>query len=175
MTPSDGGYWPIGCVAAVNWHNGQIAWSKKLSPTNKADRIYDGVLYGGYLYVCGQHSGLHYNNTKKTFSNGLAAKISLSGELVAYKTFGDPERSTGFYNLAKDSNGSVICAGYSGENLGNDNTKWSGWFLKTDMSSNGSSKATPEIMQDVDDEKLIEMEDGINTAPKDGEMRYDGM
>ena len=175
MTPSDGGYWPIGCVAAVNWHNGQIAWSKKLSLTNKADRIYDVVLYGGYLYVCGQHSGLQYTNTKKTFGNGLVAKFSLSGDCIAYKTFGESDRYSYFINLVIDSFGNLTCVGCSGENLGNDNTKWSGWFLKTDMSSNGSSKATPEIMQDVDDEKLIEMEDGINTAPKDGEMRYDGM
>ena len=109
----------------------------------------------------------------KYFANGLVAKFTLSGELIAYKAFGDPERNSGFYHLAKDSNGSVFCVGYSGENLGNDNFKWSAWFLKTDMSSNGSSKATPDFGAEV--EILNDMDAESTGVPMDGKMRFGGM
>lgn len=138
--PSDGGYWRSGCVAAVNWHNGQLVWNKKFPLTNKGERFDDGFLYDGYLYACGWHSAVYHNTTKKTFANGLVAKLRLSGELVAYKAFGDSERCSGFYHLAKDINGKLVCVGYSGENLGDDKTKWSGWFLKTDMAFSNPQK-----------------------------------
>ena len=173
--PSSGGYWRSGCIAAVNWHLGQTSWTKIVSLSNKDDQFYDGLLLDGYLYACGLHSGVHYYSTKKTFVNGLVAKISLSGELVAYKTFGDSERYSGFYHLAKDSNGSVICVGFSGENLGNDQTKWSGWFLKSDLSSNGSSKATPDIEMVVEDETHNDLDVESTGVLMDGEMRFGGI
>lgn len=172
--PSSGGYWRSGCITAVNWHLGQTSWTKTVSLSNKDDQFYDGMLLDGYLYAWGCHSGLRYNSTMKYFANGLVAKFTLSGELIAYKTFGEPERNSFLYSFAKDNNDSFVCVGKSGKNLGSFNLVYSGWFLKTDLSSNGSSKAIPEIMQDVDDEKFIEMEDGINTAPMDGEMRFGG-
>lgn len=170
--PSLGGYWDSGCIAAVNWHNGQMVWNKRISLSNKDEKFYNGLLSDGYLYVCGSHSGIYYT-TKKTFANGLVAKLSLSGELVAYKAFGDPERYSGFYHLAKDFNGSVFCVGFSGENLGNDNTKWSAWFLKTDLSSNGSSKATPDLV--AEDEIHNDMYVESTGIPMDGDMRFGGM
>lgn len=159
--PSDDGYWDSGCVAAINWHNGQMVWRKRIPLTNKDEHFFNGLLSDGYLYACGSHSGVHYYSTKKTFVNGLVAKISLSGELVAYKTFGDPERYSCFIHLAKDSNGSVICVGYSGENLGDDQTKWSAWFLKTDLSSGGLSKATPADTKDGGFEDLDAESTGV--------------
>lgn len=171
--PSSGGYWRSGCVAAVNWHNGQLVWTKKMSLTNRDEFFEDGFISDGFLYACGMHSGVHITTTKKQFGNGLVAKYTFSGELVGYKTFGDPERDADFIHLAKDVNGKLVCVGYSGENLGNDNTKWSAWFLKTDMSSNGSSKATPDFGAEV--EILNDLDAESTGVPMDGNMRFGGM
>ena len=137
------GYWDSGCVAAINWHQGQLIWSKTISLTNKDEHLYYGCLADGYLYACGGHSGLQYLSTKKHFANGLVMKISLSGDLVAYKSFGDPERDSFIYYLVKDANGHLLCVGTSGENKDDGELKFSGWFLKADF-SNASHKASME-------------------------------
>ena len=147
------GYWDSGLVAAVNWHQGQTVWTKTVSLTNKDERFYDGFLSGGYLYVCGSHSGLRYTTTKKDFGNGLVVKLSLTGELVAYKTFGEPDRYSGLYHIAKDANGKLACVGWSGENLGDDKIKYSGWFLKTEMLAS-TQKALSDSNQDARDNDL---------------------
>lgn len=167
--PSLGGYWDSGCIAAVNWHNGQMVWTKKISLTNKDEKFYNGLLSDGYFYVCGSHSGVYYSSTKKSFSNGLVVKLSLSGELVAYKAFGDSERSSGFYHLTKDSNGNVFCVGYSGGSLGDDNIKWSAWFLKSDMSA-ATQKASPDAKLEARDNDL----DAASAAAPMGEDRHCG-
>ena len=77
-----------------------------------------------------------------------------SGELVAQKTFGDPERNSYLYHLVKDSNGHLTCVGCSGVNLGRDRLKYSGWFLKTDMSSDSTKKQLLDTKQDVNDKSI---------------------
>lgn len=166
---SDGGYWKSGCVAAVNWRQGQLAWKKTISLTNKDEKLLEGQVLDGYLYACGNHSGLGYSSTKKYFSNGLVAKLSLSGELVGYKTFGDPQRRSYLFNFVKDNNGNIVCVGHSDENVGNYKTKWSAWFLKTDMSS-ATQKALPAANQEERDNDL---DAASGTAPM-GEDRHCG-
>ena len=140
-SPSNGGYWDSGMVAAVNWRQGKEAWTKVVSLTNKAERFYAGQLSEGYLYACGMHGGLYYGSTtKKAFSNGLVAKITLSGELVGYKTFGESDRDSYLYHLVKDAKGNWVCAGSSGENLEESIIRWQGWFMKTDNTFENSSK-----------------------------------
>ena len=170
--PSGGGYWDSGCIAAVNWHNGQLVWTKKMSLTNKDEQFEDVLFSDGFLYACGMYSGVKYPTSEKQFGNGVVAKYSLSGELVDYKTFGDSERDSGFYHLAKDVNGNLVCVGYSGENLGNDECRYSGWFLKTDMSSNGSSKATHADTKGGGFEDLDAESTGVLM---DGEVRFGGI
>lgn len=157
--PASNGYWDSGCVAAINWHQGQLTWSKTISLTNKDEHLYYGFLSGGYLYACGGHSGLYYLKTQKSFSNGLVVKISLSGELVTYKTFGDPERSSYLHHMVKDTNGNLVCVGESNENLGDGKKKYSGWFLKTDMSN-----ATHKTFMDAPLNQQEEMLDVILSA-----------
>ena len=169
------GYWDSGCVAAVNWHNGQLVWMKKISLTNKDECFVDGFVSEGYLFAWGDHSGLRYNNTMKHFANGLITKLNLSGELVAYKTFGEPERRSWLFNVVKDNQGNLACVGHSDENLGDGNLKWSGWFLKTDLSSNGSSKATPDIEMVVEDETHNDLDVESTGVLMDGEMRFGGI
>lgn len=173
-TPASDGYWDSGCVAAVNWHQGQMAWSKVIPFSKKDDRFVEGWISNGCLYACGCHSGLLFTNSKEVFSNGLVAKLSLSGELISYKTFGDPKRRSWLFSMVNDSQGNMACAGHSDENLGSGKTKWSGWFLKTDMSSS-SSKAILETKQEVEDETLIDMEAGMATAPMCDEAGVSGM
>lgn len=164
---SDGGYWHSGCVAAINWRNGQLVWTKKISLTNKDERFVDGSVSDGYLLAHGCHSGLRITSTNKVFSNGLIAKLNLSGELLTYKTFGEPERRSWLFNVVKDDQGNMVCVGHSDENIGDGKTKWSGWFLKTDLSSSGSSKEMPsaaknELFEDMDTGSMgVSMDDGM--------------
>ena len=157
--PSGNGYWDSGCVAAVNWHQGQLAWSKTVSFTNKDEHLYNGFLSEGCLYACGSHSGLSYVKTKNYFANGLVIKMNLSGDLVAHKTFGDPERDSHLLYLAKDASGKMVCVGYSGENLGDGKREYSGWFLKTDL-SNGAKKVSQDAPREMMEEMDGAMQEG---------------
>lgn len=176
VSGDNGGYWISGCMAAVNWREGRETWKKVVSFSNKVDEFVDGLFLDGNLYVCGRHSQVYYrNSTKNCFSNGLVAKFNLFGELVSYKTFGDSEAHGELSHLVKDSNGKLTCAGFSGENLGNGRLKYKSWFLKTDMSSNGSSKATPDIEMVVEDETLNDLDAESTGVPMDSKMRFGGM
>lgn len=166
--PASGGYWSSGWVVAVNWHQGQVTWQKTVSLTNYDERFYDGFLSGGYLYACGSHSGLSYSSTKKYFANGLVVKMNLSGNLVAYKTFGDVKRNSFLKHIAMDSNGNLVCVGESGENLGDYNTKWTGWFLKTDLSSNRSLDQEFDALPEVDNEMIDQDASSYSTSMDGG-------
>ena len=82
--------------------------------------------------------------------------MSLSGEVVAYKTFGNPERSSHLYHVVKDVNGNLVCVGRSSENLDDEKFKNSGWFLKTDMSTNRSFDDDDHAQQQVSDVELLD-------------------
>ena len=164
--PSNGGYWDSGFAAAVNWRQGQTVWTKTFALSNYSDQFATGLFADGCLYACGMHSGLGYSNTGKDFANGVVAKISLSGDLVTYKTFGDPKRYAAFLHAVKDSNGHWACAGWSGVNLDDGGIKYDGWFLKMDMSSGGASKIMSE------DVKKDDMDPSNIIAPMDVEMRF---
>ena len=166
------GYWNSGCVAAIDWYEGRMKWFKSIALSNKSDLLCVGQLSEGCFYICGRHSGLHYNTTKKYFGNGLVVMLSLSGNLLSYKTFGDPERQACFNHIVKDINGNWVVVGWFGENLGNNNRKYSGWFLKTDMLSGGSSKAMSIVAKD---ELFDDMDAGSTSVPMDGEIRCGGM
>ena len=122
-----------GLIAAVNWHSGQLEWQNVDSFSDRSDFFCNGKLVDGYLYVCGAQSRLKFSSTKMEFSNGLVAKYSTSGTLIASKTFGSPERDGVFEGLVKGSDGKILGVGWSGENLGNDKRRYDGWFVKTDF------------------------------------------
>ena len=151
---ASGGLWNSGFVAAVNWHTGQMVWTRLVPLTNHDDRFYDGMLSDGYLYACGMHGGMHYTNTHNYFANGLVAKLSLSGELVTTMTFGDPKRSSYLCHLVKDLNGNMVCAGETGENLGEGKLKYSGWFFKMEMSGNSHKASLNTNIQSEINESL---------------------
>lgn len=172
VSGDNGGYWISGCMAAINWREGRETWKKVVAFSNKVDEFADGLLLDGNLYACGRHSQVYYlNSTKNWFSNGLVAKFNLSGELVSYKTFGDSEAFGELSHIVKDSNGKLTCAGFSGENLGNGALKYKSWFLKTDLSSNGSSKGTSA---DTIDEWFEDLDAESTGVLMDGEVRFGG-
>ena len=160
-----------GFIAAVDWHQGRLVWTKTIFLEKYFNCFYDGLLSDGYLYACGRHSGVRFLNTNKSFANGLMVKTNLSGELASYKTFGDPERNSALYHLVKDSKGNMVGVGYSGGNLGNDQTKWSGWFLKTDMSSTTTQKVLPDAKQDA----VADMDAGSATVPMEDDRHGGGI
>ena len=93
--------------------------------------------------------------------------MSLSGNLVAYKTFGDVKRNSFLKHIAMDSNGNLVCVGESGENLGDYKTKWTGWFLKTDLSSNRSLDQEFDALPEVDNE-MMDQDASSYSTPMDG-------
>ena len=178
--PVDGTRWRYGYVVAINWHDGQMQWTQKLRASDRDDDFYNGKLIDGYLYICGRHSGVYYSSNNKFFGNGLLAKYSVTGTLISYKTFGKSDRYSWLIKPIKNRDGEVVCIGVSGENIGKDGSisagsytgRFYGWFLKTDMSSSGSSKAMPA------DAKVGGYEDcdaGCTGIPMDGELRCGGM
>lgn len=140
---SSGGRWRSGCVTAVNWHDGQMLWTQKLNASECDDDFYNGKLIDGYLYICGRHSGVYYHASNKYLGNGLLAKYSVSGTLLSYKTFGQSDRYSWLIKPTKNRSGEIVCVGATGENIGRESDdylgaytgRFSGWFLKTDMSN----------------------------------------
>lgn len=141
FAPSDGAHWRYGCVAAINWHDGQMLWTQKLRASDRDDDFYNGKLIDGYLYICGRHSGVYFSANNTFHGNGLLAKYSVSGTLVSFKTFGQSEKYSWLIKPIKNKNGEVVCVGASGETIGKDGSgpsgsytgRFSGWFLKTDL------------------------------------------
>ena len=157
FTPQSGGHWRSGCVVAINWHDGQIQWTQKLRASDRDDDFYNGKLIDGYLYICGRHSGVYFSDIDRFLGNGLLVKYSVSGTLISYKTFGQSDRYSWLIKPIKNRSGEIVCVGVSGESVGKGGQnyfgsysgRFYGWFLKTDMSSGGSSKA---ISADIKDE-----------------------
>jgi hypothetical protein len=130
--PSGGSYWNSGMVLSVkdNGTSGSVNWRKKITISNKSERVYDLTYYSGSVYVFGVHSALLYANKSTEFSNGMIGKINTDGSIIYSKTFGDEKKRNGF-NTGIVINGDLCAFGYSGSN--SNSSDYNAWIVKTSL------------------------------------------